>query len=129
MTHPSDPDNAVLLETFNATYDKIAGKGYKHAFAKEDPHAGVGAAKRITTVAAWALADGSRELAEIDRLGLARPFAKVNGKGYVETAAGVAQEDLEKMLLKIGDRIARTTPSTGEGSMYHHSSRGSFKIF
>lgn len=125
MTDMREADKSALLNVFNQTFDKITREGAKHSFAQDGiPET----ARRISCAAAWS--DGaSREIGTIDSLGLIRPFAKVNGKGYVETLGDHDQKAMEKLLLQTGDRVARTVPCKGEGSMYHHSFRGTFKIF
>lgn len=121
MSESVSPERAALLPLFEQTYQKISEQGAKH----EAP----AGAKRISSVAAWQNGD-SREIGTIAPNGAVQSFALVNGKGYVETVDGMAEKDMERLLRRTADRVARTVPSTGEGAMYHHPSNGPpVKIF
>jgi hypothetical protein len=126
MSHLVDADKSALLAIFEQTYEKISEKGLNHGFSQEGVPA---VAKRISDTAAWA--DGaSRELGLIGAGGLITPFAKVNGKGYVEPVGDMTQQTMETVLKKIGNRVAQTTPCQGEGTMYHYSAnRPPSKVF
>lgn len=117
---------AFLLAVFNETFEKINGKGYKHSFFPEDEHKGAPARCIVSTVAL--MKGDTRLLAEIDRRGIVRPFAQVNGRGVVETVGDVSLDTMSEKLQRTGDAIKRSTPSN-DGGLYHYSVRGPSKVY
>jgi len=117
MSKPMSLESASLLNAFVQTYETIMRDGTDPYLHEKDPCIGKDV-KRIGPIFAVALAEDVRALAVLDG-GMVAPFAKVNGKGYVENVEGTPARLMAELVYR---GVVPAKPSTPEKSnLTHHS--------
>lgn len=124
MTTKNRAEYPEMLETFSDVFHGVQEFGEPVNLKEQDP--GFETAqnpKRLGWVIAYPTTDGHAVLAVVQKGGVSKPFARVNGKECVE-AIDVSETLLEVKLKDLGRAVSAHEKAGKSGEMNHYPTNG-----